>query len=390
MKSTQPSALVELLKRSSLRPTSRPGPEVISLASGDPDFDTPIKIRRALYSAIEAGVTHYGQQRGDPELRRWLAEDISAAAARRYDESNVVITHGANAGLAAVFLATVNAADRVLIPEPTYSLYADQVHIAGGTPVEVPAERDMHLDLAALEDAAAGARMVVLCHPCNPTGVVYRPEELAGVAEIARRHDLLVLVDEAYNSIVFDGVRFVSSIAVEALQERLVHVQTFSKKYAMTGWRLGYVVCGDVELADAIGRVHYALNGTVNSAVQRAALAAREVPASWLETARTEYQDRWQLAANILSGTPGVTITRGGGTFYLFLRYSASAPSVQVTKLAQHGGVAVRAGREFGPGGEGHLRISCAASPERLREGIARLRGVLTGLATREPAAVTT
>lgn len=390
MKTTQPSALVELLKRSSLRPTGRPGPEVISLASGDPDFDTPIEIRRALSSAIEAGVTHYGQQRGDPELRRWLAEDVSAPSARRYDESNVVITHGANAGLAAVFLATVNAADRVLIPEPTYSLYADQVHIAGGRPVEVPAAPDKHLDLAALEAVADGARMVVLCHPCNPTGVVYRPEELARLAEIARRHDLLVLVDEAYSSIVFDGVRFVSAMSVDALRDRLVLVQTFSKKYAMTGWRLGYVACGNVELADAVGRIHYALNGTVNSAVQRAALAAREVPATWLERTRSQYQDRWQLAAAALSGTPGVTITRGGGTFYLFLRYSAATPSVHVTRLARDGGVAVRAGREFGPGGEGHLRISCATSPGQLREGIARLRGVLTKLATCQPAAAAT
>lgn len=363
---------------------------MISLASGDPDFDTPIEIRHALSSAIEAGITHYGQQRGDPELRRWLASDISAHAAPRYNESNVVITHGASAGLAAVFLATVNAADRVLIPEPTYSLYADQVRIAGGRPVEIPATRDMHLDLAALEAVADGARMVVLCHPCNPTGVVYRPEELARVAEIAKRHDLLVLFDEAYNSIVFDGVRFVSSISVDALRDRLIHVQTFSKKYAMTGWRLGYVVCGNVELADAIGRIHYALNGTINSAVQRAALAAREVPARWLERTRSEYQDRWKLAADALSGTPGVTITRGGGTFYLFLRYSAAASSVHVTRLAQDGGVAVRAGREFGPGGEGHLRISCATGPERLKEGIARLRRVLTELATCEPAAVAT
>src|SRR5690606_967204 len=132
---------------------------------------------------------------------------------------------------------------------------------------------DFHLDLDALEAAAPGAVMVILCHPCNPTGTVYRRDELEALAELATRHGLLVLSDEAYDHIVFDGVEFVSTLAIPGLAERLIYCQTFSKTYAMTGWRLGYLVA-PAAITAAAARIHRTLNGSMNAAIQRAGLAA--------------------------------------------------------------------------------------------------------------------
>jgi len=371
-----PSRMVHDLARHSRRPTTRPGPQVISLAVGDPDFPTPEHISQALTDALAAGATHYAPQQGDPELRAALADQVSDTSGRRYEPAQVLVTHGSTAALASTILATVDPGQRVILPEPTYSLYSDLVWMAGGEVDFVRHLDDLHLDLDAIARAAPGARMVVVCNPCNPTGAVYTEDELEELAEIAEEHDLLVIVDEAYDHLVFDGVPFVSALEIEALAGRLVYVQTFSKTHAMCGWRIGYLAAGP-EVVQAASRVHQTFNGPVNSAVQRAALVALVEPGDWPDRMRREYQARRDIVARMVASAPGVELEEPQGTFYAFLRYEADIPAAEVRRQALERGVAVRAGSEFGPGGEGFVRVSFSTSRELLVEGMERLVGLL-------------
>jgi aspartate aminotransferase len=369
------AANVEEMLRHSLRPVHRPGPGVVALMNGDPDFDTPEHIRRALAEAVGSGLTHYGPNQGDPELREVIAARLSRPDAP-VGADQVLITHGSTAGISASVLAAVDRGDRVLIPTPTYSLYADVVRLAGGKPVAVPSREDLQLDMGAIAAAAPGARMIMICNPCNPTGAVYPPETMAELGRIAERHDLLVVADEAYDHLIFDGTRFISTLDVPELAGRVLYVQTFSKTYAMTGWRVGYLA-GPKRLVDGALAVHRTFNGPANQALHRAALAALTGPQDVVEVMRREYALRRELVVELLHGIPGVTFHPPAGTFYAFLGYGGGASSVDVAGQAMQAGVAVRAGSEYGEGGDGHLRLSFATSRELLTEGISRLRPVL-------------
>ncbi|HYW24068.1 MAG TPA: aminotransferase class I/II-fold pyridoxal phosphate-dependent enzyme [Terriglobales bacterium] len=375
-----PSRMVRDLQRRSLRPTVRPGPELISLAQGDPDFATPEHISQALTDALAGGATHYAQLVGDLELRAALAEQMNEVAGRPYAGDQVAITHGASGALAAAIFALVDPGTRVIIPEPTYSLYADLTWMAGGDVAFVPHQSDLHLDLDGIEAAAPDARLVVICNPCNPTGAVYTQDELEDLAEIAEEHDLWVLSDEPYDHIVYDGVDFVSALEIPALADRLLYVNTFSKTYAMTGWRIGWVA-GPRDVASAIGAVHRTINGPINTAVQRAALVAVTEPTDWPERMRREYQARRDIVSRMVAGVENLELVEPEGSFYAFIRYGSEVPSVEVVARAHEAGVAIRSGSEFGPSGEGFVRIAFSTGRQRLVEGMERLLGVLEEVA---------
>ena len=376
-----PSRMVQELAGRSQRPATRPGPELISLAVGDPDFATPEHISQALAEAVAAGATHYAQLQGDPELRAVLADQVAEVANRPYGTDQVLITHGGSAGLAATILATLDPGTRVVVPEPTYSLYADLAWMAGAEVTFVRHGPDLHLDLDEIAAAAAGARMVVICNPSNPTGAVYTREELEELADIAEENNLLVLSDEAYDHIVFDGAQFTSALEIEALGERLVYVQTFSKTYAMTGWRIGYVA-GSRPVVEAATRIHGTFNGPVSSAVQRAALVAVTEPTDWPARMCREYQGRRDIVTRMVDSAGGLQLSRPQGSFYAFIRYPGDLSSVDVARKAAEAGVAVRPGSEFGPGGEGHVRVAFSTTRQLLIEGMERLLGVLEELSS--------
>ncbi|HZV51332.1 MAG TPA: aminotransferase class I/II-fold pyridoxal phosphate-dependent enzyme [Candidatus Dormibacteraeota bacterium] len=368
------------LARRSLRPAtvSSPGPGVVSLIAGDPDFPTPDPIRAALAEAMASGFTRYAHSQGDPELREVLASLLSRRSRHVYTPEQVLVTHGASAALAAVMLAVLDPGQRVIIPEPTYSLYADLAALAGAEIAFVRHRPDLHLDLDGIAAAAPGARMVVVCNPCNPTGAVYSRAELEALAVIAREHGLLVLCDEAYDHVVYEGVDFTSALEIEGLAEQLVYVQSFSKTYAMTGWRVGYLAAPP-DLVVVAASLHRTFNGPVNSAVQRAALAAATLSEEWSEGMRREYQARRDLVVRMVQGVPGVRLQPPQGTFYALLGYRLPLPSTEVARLALERGVAVRAGAEYGPGGEGFVRIAFSADRTLLVEGLERLLPLLAG-----------
>jgi aspartate aminotransferase len=197
---------------------------------------------------------------------------------------------------------------------------------------------------------------------------------------MAQRHGVIVLSDEAYCDIVFDGNEFSSLLSFPALRDRLLYCQTFSKTFAMTGWRCGYLA-GPREIIRAIGFVHRTFNGAPNAAVQRAALAGAKIGPSLAEPMRREYAKRRTLVVEHTRGIEGLDANPPEGTFYLFARYRFDMPSQQVVKHLMDGGVAVRAGSEYGPSGEGQIRFSFATSPENIVEGLARVRNVFESLA---------
>jgi aspartate aminotransferase len=372
----QPSIAVQRIVAESERPTSRPGPGTIALSSGDPDFETPAHIRKALIEAIESGYTHYSDRRGEPELREAIASNASTSASASFAVDQVNITHGGSGAIASAIMAIVNPGERVLIPEPTYSSYADVLRLIGAETVFIPLTDDLHLDLDAIRREAPGARMVVICHPNNPTGVLYDRAELEELGNIAYEHDLYVLSDEAYEAIVFDDVEFVSTLEIASLRDRLLYCQTFSKRYAMTGWRLGYLIAPS-EVAATASRVHSTFNNSMNTAVQRAALAAVTGPSDETDMMRLEYQARRELVAEMLAGTPGTQSREPDGTFYYFIKVTAKNAPVDLVKAANEHGVAVRGGTEYGPSGAGYFRVSFATDRETLREGMLRLRSMI-------------
>ncbi|MDX3367852.1 aminotransferase class I/II-fold pyridoxal phosphate-dependent enzyme [Streptomyces sp. ME02-6987-2C] len=364
---------VKELRRASRRPALAPAPAgAVSLAMGEPDFPTPPSVTEAAVAALRAGHSHYADQRGLRELRSALASRLPAHPGRNWTADDVVVTHGATAALAAVVFATIGPGDRVVVPEPAYSLYADLVVLAGGIVDFVPLAPDLHWDLDALAEALPGAAMMIFSNPCNPTGIVHSKQELETLGKLLDGSDVLVVSDEAYHRLVYPGHELTSALEIESLRDRTVYVQTFSKTYAMTGWRVGYLT-GPREVVDAAAQVHRTHNGSLNTAVQHAALAALELPDATVDAMVDTYRQRRELVVAHLSGVPGLHLIPPEGAFYGFLRYDTGLSSEAVVRELAEREVMVRAGAEYGPSGEGHVRISFAASEDDLWIGLERI-----------------
>ena len=377
MRPVRPSAAVRRIEQASLRPPLAPAPpDVVSLAMGEPDFATPEVVISAAATALEGGATHYADQHGLPALRAAIVRQIADATGAEFDPSEVLVTHGATAGLGAVILGLVDPGDRVVIPEPCYSLYPDLVHLAGGEPVLVPLDADLHWDRARLAAELEGARLFVYSNPCNPTGVVHGADELAWLAGELAGGDTLVLGDEAYDAIVFEPGRFRSALSVDGLRERTIYCQTLSKTYAMTGWRIGYLAGPGAAIA-AAGRVHRTFNGSVNSAVQHAAITALGHGHALSDPMLAAYRERRALIMRRLERIPELAASEPDGTFYVFARYDLPMSSMAVGEALRAAGVIVRPGAEYGPSGEGHIRFAFTVGVEDLELAMDRVERCL-------------
>lgn len=353
--------------------------DMISLAVGEPDFDTPPRIIKAAADALNQGLTHYAPQLGEKPLCQALAKQVSAQSGVAVGAGEILVTHGGTGGLSAAILSIVNPGDRVVIPDPTYSLYADLVNMAGGVCVPVPCKRDLHWDLEALEAAMQGARLFVFCNPSNPTGILHSREEIEALGEIVKASNTLVVADEAYSDLVFADKPFTSALQIDAFRGRTLYCQTFSKSYAMTGWRIGYLA-GPEKMIAAAARVHNSVNSSVNTATQYAALAAIEQCAQDVRDMHKIYAERRELMIAGLNAIPGLKLNQPEGAFYCFPSYSAPIPSVEMVGILRSFGIAVRPGSEFGAAGEFHIRLSYAASKEIIAEGLVRLKRGLASL----------
>ena len=355
----------------------REGHDVVHLTVGRPDFDTPAHIKQAARDALDAGFVHYTSNYGLPELRRAIARKLATDNGLDYDESEVLVVQGASQAIAVAVQGFLGPGDELLVPSPAYLNYFHCATLAGATPVPVPLRDENHFQLDPDEVAARvtpRTRMLVVNTPHNPTGAVCSRDVLLRIAEIACERDLLVLSDEIYEKLVYDGAEHVSIAALPGMRERTFTVNGFAKAYSMTGWRIGYVAAPRA-LIDVMVRIVQYTTVCPTSFAQFGALAALEGPQGPVASMRAEFERRRGLVQRRLAGIPGLTCARLQGAFYAFpdvASYGLSDDELADRLLAE-AGVAVVPGSAFGPGGAGHVRISYATDYERLAEGLDRL-----------------
>lgn len=348
------------------------GTDKVSLAIGEPDFDTPQVVIDAQIQAISSGYTHYSPQEGRSELVNAILQSAVGVAGKAFLSENILVTHGGAAGLTATILGLLNPGDVVLLEDPTYSLYLDAINLVGASVKRFSRDADGKLDFDVIDKDAKGAKLIVLCHPSNPTGAVISPSEWASFADIAKRRDLFILCDEAYEGLTYDN-DFVSALDVAGLGDNLIVCRTFSKKYAMTGWRLGYLV-GEPRLIASASSAHRTFNGSINSANQLAAATALLKAGEDAEKMRRVFQKRRDLMESCLRKIPGIQFRRPDGAFYFWLQYpSEFGTSLEIAAKAAEAGVMVRRGEEFGSSGKHALRLSYATDERSIEEGVARL-----------------
>jgi aminotransferase len=352
-------------------------PDVISLGVGEPDFDTPPQVVEEGVRSLRSGRTHYTSNYGTLELRRALATNLERLYGVRYDpQTEIVVTVGASEAVAATMTALVDPGDEVVLHEPSYVAYVPAIVFNGGQAVQVSTrfEDDFALDPAAVEAAVTPrTKILFLGYPCNPTGAVLPPDRLRALAEVARRHDLMVVSDEIYDRLVYGGHRHEAISALPGMKERTVLIGGFSKAYAMTGWRVGYA-CAPREVIEGILKVHQYGIMSAPTTAQDAAVAALTGAEPEVQRMVAEYDRRRQLVVAGLNRI-GLATFEPRGAFYAFPWIGGTGLSSAEfsERLLREEQVAVVPGDAFGPSGEGHVRISYATAYEQLETALGRI-----------------
>lgn len=353
------------------------GRSVIHFEIGQPDFDTPEHIREAAKLALDKGKTRYTSNFGIQPLREAIARKLLRDNGLRYDPgSEIMVTVGGQEGMAAALLALLDAGDEVLLSDPGYTPYSSVVRIANAVPVLVPLKEsdNFNFDVEALERAITPrTKMLVLTTPGNPTGTMMERERLLRIAALCKKHDLLVISDEAYEQIVYDGNQHISFASLPEMRDRTITVQSFSKTYSMCGWRVGYIA-GSADLLRIIVRCHMNVVMSAASFAQEGALAALNGPSEPLENMLAQFDARRILVYEGLKDLR-IPCQKPQAAFYLF----PNVTSLGVTgrefadRLLDEYGVATVPGEEFGQNGRNFVRISYATSLENCREGLERI-----------------
>ncbi len=357
------------------------GVDVVSFSMGEPDFDTPANVVEACRDSLRSGYTHYTPSLGIPELRKAVADASRAESGIPCDQSNVLITPCKQA-IFMVALAYIDPGDEVILSDPSWVSYEACIRLAGGVPVYVPTsfEDGFVLDPAKVEAAITPrTRMIILNTPSNPTGCVMPRGVLKQIADIAKAHGIKVLADEIYSAIVYEG-EHVSISSFPGMFENTITVSGLSKSYAMTGWRLGWAIA-PAEDIKAINKLQSHSISCAVSFVQKAAVEALTGPQDSRASMVKEFRRRRDLVMDLVEEIPGFECNVPSGAFYVFPKYNRDVPSAKLAEvLLKEGHVAVTPGTAFGPNGEGFFRISYATSEDQIREGMARIRKVVSGL----------
>ena len=365
------------------RELEREGREVIHLEIGEPDFDTPLHIRKAAAAALRAGEKHYCPSAGIPELREEAARYLSTSRSVSVDPANVLVGTGAKPFLFFTILATCNPGDEVVYPDPGFPIYESAIRWAGATPVALPLleEHDFAFDIADLESRLSPrTKLVILNSPQNPTGGALSPEETETAAALLADSGAWVLSDEVYSQMVYDG-EFASVASHPGLLERTILLDGLSKTYAMTGWRCGFAAVPE-PLVDPLVRFFVNSTSCVPPFVQLAGVAALSGPQDEPRAMVEEFRARRELVVAGLNELPGVSCRVPRGAFYAFPNV-AEVPvdaDVLADRLLQEAGVAVLAGSAFGRVGADNLRISYANSRENLARALERMGDFLEAL----------
>lgn len=354
------------------------GKKVIHFEIGRPDFDTPSHIKRAAKVALDKGYVHYAPNNGLPALREALAMRLRIDKELNYDlEKEIMVTAGGQEALYLTFLSLLNDGDQVIIPDPSFGPFALAIQLAGGIPVKIPLEPDKNFsyDLAAAKRALTRrTRAILVNSPHNPTGGCLTKEQLKEVADFAVENDLILISDEAYDKMIYEG-NFVSPASFPGMQERTVICGTLSKTYAMTGWRIGYIAASETIIGAAI-RLQQNVMLSLCTFAQYGAIAALTGSQECVESMMREFARRRLFVLGRLKQIPGLELNGiPQGAFYAFPRVTLpNITSAQVADyLLNHEGVAVVDGLAFGEGGNGHFRLSYAVSYDDCRIGLERI-----------------
>ncbi len=355
-------------------------PDVISLGVGEPDFVTPEHIRQAGIRSIELGHTKYTSNYGSLELRA----EIAAMLQRRYGltyspATDLLVTVGVSEGVDLAMRTLINPGDEVISPDPGYVAYEADIVFAGGVPVPVATYADYNFAVRAAEVAEAitpRTKMILLGSPCNPTGAVIPKNELEGIAQLAIEHDLIVVVDEVYSRLVYDRA-YESFATLPGMRERTVLLDGFSKAYAMTGWRIGYVAAPTIIL-EAMLKVHQYTILCAGTAPQEAALEALRNGENDVELMRKDYDRRRRMFVDGLNRI-GLTSCEPGGAFYAFPSIASSGMNDEefAEKLLFEEQVAVVPGSAFGAQGKGYIRCAYCTAYDKLAEALVRMERFL-------------
>ncbi len=350
---------------------------VISLSIGEPDFQTPWHIREAGISSLERGKTWYSPNRGFIELRRAISDYYKRRFNVEYiPDSQVLVTVGGSEGIDLCFRTLVNEGDEVLIPQPAFVCYEPLTIMSGGTPViiETKDENNFRLTAEEIENAVTDkTKLLVLPFPNNPTGAIMEREDLEAIAEVIKKHNLFVLSDEIYGELTYGGKHHVSIAEIDGMRERTLVVSGFSKAYAMTGWRLGYVL-GPVEIVEQITKLHqYGIMSSPTTA-QYAAVEALRNGDEDVNMMRADYDMRRRLIVGKLNEI-GLTCFNPLGAFYTFpcIKSTGLTSDEFATRLVKEKRVAVVPGTAFGECGEGYIRISYAQSLKNIKIALKRI-----------------
>ncbi len=359
-------------------------PNVIGLHAGEPDFDTPAHIIEAAKKALDEGYTHYTHTAGLPELRKAIAEKMIKEDNIKADpETEITVTAGGFGAIFSTLQAVINPGDEVIVLEPTWPSYKGFVKLVGGKPIPLQTKApDYTLNVELLmEKISEHTKMVIINTPNNPTGAVYEHRELKDLASLARKYNFLVLADEVYEKMIFDGARHLSIASLEGMKERAITVNSFSKTYAMTGWRVGYVIANE-QITAGLRRIHSYAISCVASAFQRAAFTALTASQDCVQQMVKEYRERRDIVVEALNNITGFNCVKPKGTFYIFPDIQGlGLPSAEFAeRMLKEAKVATIPGSAFGQSGENHLRMSLSVSRNNLMEAVKRIENFIKRL----------
>ena len=361
------------------------GRDIIHLEIGEPDFETPQNIIDAGCEALKSGWTHYGPSAGQPDLREAIATYVNTSRGTSFNADQVVVTPGGKPIMFFAILALVEAGDEAIYPDPGFPIYGSMIDFSGATALPIPLreEREFALDVDELASLITPkTKLLIINSPGNPTGGVLGRQDLEAIAKLAVENDLIVLSDEIYSELIFEG-EHVSIATMPGMADRTIVLDGFSKTYAMTGWRLGYGLMPP-KLVEAVSRLMVNSVSCTSVAVQRAGLEALTGPQDDVAKMREAFQRRRDLVVDGLNAIPGISCVRPKGAFYAFPNISGTGQASKpfADNLLQEHGVAALSGTAFGDHGEGYLRLSTANSEENLNRALERIEAAVTAAAT--------
>jgi len=358
------------------RALERQGKSIIHLEIGEPDFDTPANVVEAAIDALRKGWTHYGPSAGLPELRQTIAGYISRTRGVEVSPDEVVVVPGGKPIMFFTMLALIEEGDEVIYPNPGFPIYESMINYAGGkaVPIQLREERDFAMDVNELAPLITGrTKLIILNSPQNPTGGVLQREDIERVAAAIGDRNILVLSDEIYSRLQFEGKPF-SIMSVPGMQERTILLDGFSKTYAMTGWRIGYGVMR-TDLAAQITRLMTNSNSCTASFTQMAGIEALRGDQSAVNRMCAAFQRRSEVFVAGLNRIRGFSCRMPKGAFYVFPNITKTGWKSKplADALLDQAGVAALSGTAFGHFGEGYLRFSVANSLENLEKALERI-----------------